>query len=280
VNSQGDSPPAQKGSPPSAPASKETKGDSAAPWQRYFRRLAGEYRMTAGDSKTDLKLVKEPLLKWSQPVRGGQDGAVYLWLQDGRPAVIGTFFIWPNRDGRWGVSHELHALSRSIQGAWRERIRWRPEKEPVDWRAVPDAPAPAASKTKQSAEVRKLARRFAATSRNREGQTRELRLLPRPFFEYGAEVKRQWQGGALFSLVEGTDTEIILWLEGRSEGDAVAWHYALARASDLELRVTLDDKQVWTADFARFGQTADPYFCLAPEFLREPPPATTESPPK
>ena len=67
--------------------------------------------MTAGEPKTALTLVKEPLLKWSQPVRGGQDGAVYVWLHEGRPAVVGTFFVWPDRDGRFGVSHELHALA-------------------------------------------------------------------------------------------------------------------------------------------------------------------------
>jgi hypothetical protein len=278
---------AGKGENAPSASSPESKSESASPWQRYFRRVASEYRMTVGESKTELKLVKEPVLKWSQPVRGGDDGAVYVWMHDGRPAVIGTFFIWPNQGGGYGVSHELHALSAAgIQGDWRDRIRWRPGKDPVDWRPLPDAPAAGTTKARQSAEARKLARRFAATSRNREGQTRELRLLPRPVFEYGAETKKgQWEGGALFSLVEGTDTEIVLWLEARPAGDApaddaLAWHYALARASDLELRVTLDDKEAWKADFARFGQSGSPYFCLAPEFLREPPPEPSpKSPP-
>jgi hypothetical protein len=252
------------------------KGSSSAvsPWQAYFRRLASEYRMSAADSKA-LKLVEEPVLKWSQPVRGGQDGAIFVWLHDGRPAAIGAFFIWPNRDGRMGVSHELHALSNEIQGDWREHIRWRPGKDPLEWRVMSDAKAPSEGKARQSIEARKLARRFAATSRNKAGETRELRLQPRPFFEYGAETKKgHWQGGSLFSLVEGTDMEVILWLEARSEGDVLAWYYAFARMSDLELRVTLDDKEVWKADFAKFGQRDGHYLCLAPEFLREPPPET------
>src|SRR5262245_33621869 len=208
--------PAGKGSPSQGPSrsAESARPESASPWQRYFRRLAAEYHMTAGDSKAELTLVKEPLLKWSQPVRGGQDGAVFVWLQDGRPAAVGTFFIWPSDEGRFGVSHELHALSTAIQGDWRANIRWRPGKDPIDWRALPEAPVPGGTKARQSAEARQLARRFAATTRNRAGQTRELRLLPRPFFEYGTEVKKgRWEGGALFSLAEGTDTEIVLWLE-------------------------------------------------------------------
>jgi hypothetical protein len=258
-----------------SPSPKEAdKSESRSPWQGYFRRLASEYRMTAGDSKTELTRVDEPVLKWSQPVRGGQDGAVYVWLHEGRPAAIGAFFIWPERGGRFGVSHELHALlSVAIQGDWRQRVRWRPGKYPVEWRLLPDAPAPPDSKAKQSIEGRRLARRFAGSNRNRAGQSRELRLLPRPFYEYAAETKDGLsQGGALFALVEGTDTEVVLWLEARAERDKLAWHYACARMSDLELRVTLDDKEVWKADFARFGQLDGPYLCVAPEFLREPPP--------
>jgi hypothetical protein len=265
-----------------SPASSEesNKQETVSPWQRYFRRLAGEYRMTAGDSATELKLVEAPVLKWSQPVRGGQDGAVFVWLQDGRPAAIGTFFIWPTQDGRQAVTHELHALSSvAIQGNWRDSIRWKPGKDPVTWRVLPDAPAPGDGSAKLATVARKLARRFAATTRNHEGQTRQLRLLPRPLFEYGAETKKnRWRGGALFSLVEGTDTEVLLWLEARTDGETPAWHYAFARMSDLELRVTLDDKEVWRTEFAKFGLPDVPYFCTSPELLREPPPDVPRSP--
>src|SRR5262245_20338277 len=98
----------------------EPSSTTASTWQAYFRRLANEYRLVVGEEAQELKLLTTPVLKWTQPVRGGQDGAVYLWLSGRRPAVVGTFFIWPNGDTNFGISHELHALtSEKLDGNWR-----------------------------------------------------------------------------------------------------------------------------------------------------------------
>ncbi len=243
------------------------------PWQAYFRRSAADYRLEVGQSRELAELRKEPVLKWSQPVRGGDDGALFVWLADGRPAVIGTLFIWPNRDGRFGVSHELHRLTaESLTGDWRQKVAWRPAKDDIAWQLVPDADAANADKTKRATQARQLARRFTATSKNREGGTSELRLQPRPFFEYEAtDAKSSWLGGSLFSLAHGTDTEIIVWLEALRGKDASHWHYALVRMSDLELSPRLDDRDVPISEFTRYDDFASPYLCTAPEFLSEPP---------
>jgi hypothetical protein len=211
-------------------------------------------------------------LKWSQPVRGGADGAVFLWLDEGRPAVIGTFFIWPAGDDRQGLSHELHVLtSEPVEGDWRQAVRWRPQLKPIVWQTIPGAPPPADSQAKRLIEARQLARRFAATSRNKEDQTWELRLQPRPFFQYEPRSGRTDLGGVLFSIVQGTDTEVVLWLEAQSVNGSPVWRYACARMSDLALRVTLNGKEVWTTDFAQYDDLQSPYLCIAPEFFREPP---------
>jgi len=245
----------------------------SSPWQTYFRRLAGEYRQTVGDKREELKLISIPVLKWSQPVRGGQNGAVYLWLQAGRPAVVGTFFIWPNGESNFGISHELHALtSEKLQGDWREQIQWRPSDPRLDWRDVPDATPPSAAAAKRAIEARQIARRFAAKSTDRNGQTSELRLQPRAFYEYEAAAESNpWLGGSLFSLAHGTDTEIVVWLEAVKGRDKPTWNFTCVRMSDLALAVTLDGKQVWTADLARYNQFDGPYLCTAPEFMKEPP---------
>src|ERR1041384_4889460 len=57
--------------PPQSPSAAADKPASSSPWQVYFRRLAAEYRMTVGYSKTPLTVTKEPVLKWIQPGRGG-----------------------------------------------------------------------------------------------------------------------------------------------------------------------------------------------------------------
>jgi hypothetical protein len=261
-----------------ANASDDAPVPAVSPWQTYFRRLAGEYRMTAGEDRTKLDLRPEPLLKWSQPVRGGDDGAVFLWTEGGRPAVLGTFFIWPASDGRDAVAHELHVLTgRKVAANWRGEIAWRPPQNALAWQAVPDAMRPAETQAKRMIEARQLARRFTASSKNRQAETYELRLQPRPFFTYESPgAGSDWLGGALFSLVQGTDTEVVLWLEAIKTGSAPTWRYALARMSDLELRVALDGKEVWTTELANYNDTAGPYLSTTPEYLNGPPALANE----
>src|SRR5262245_64424298 len=73
---------------------------------------ATEYTMAVESSpKKELEFKKEPVFEWSNPVRSGvQQGVVFLWLRDGRPAALGCFFSQPARLPGRRVFHEFHAL--------------------------------------------------------------------------------------------------------------------------------------------------------------------------
>src|SRR5687768_13315801 len=87
-------------------AEEPPKKGKDSPWQKHFRSQASEYRFEfAEEKKPATKLLPDPILFWSQPVRGGDDGAVYLWTRHGRPVAIGTFFIWPTAEGEQGITH-------------------------------------------------------------------------------------------------------------------------------------------------------------------------------
>src|SRR4051794_21195338 len=76
----------------------------------YSRDAEGYTIAAASDPKKPLELKKEPVFEWSNPVREGvQQGAVFLWLRDGRPAAVGCIFSQPHEKpaGRQ-ISHELH----------------------------------------------------------------------------------------------------------------------------------------------------------------------------
>src|SRR5690349_16278679 len=80
----------------------------------YLKEIA-EYSMTVESApRQKLELTREPVFEWSNPVRQGvQQGVVFLWLRDGRPAVMGCIFSEP--EGRLKgrkVIHEFHALDR------------------------------------------------------------------------------------------------------------------------------------------------------------------------
>jgi hypothetical protein len=242
-----------------------------SPWQAYFRRMASHYDMRLqSDPPRALRALDQPIMKWSQPVRGGDDGAVFLWLDGTRPAAIGSMFIWPAQDGSQGVTHELHSLADgALIATWNNR-RWTPPGPGVVWRDVPEAPVPAGTERGRQQQLKALARRFTAHSRNRGGDAWTLRLLPRPLYEYGADEKEVLTG-AVYGLVEGTDLEIVLLVEARRDDGRGGWRYAAARMSDLKLTLLLDDAPVWNVDFGNYDVFNEAYSCSAVEFRREPP---------
>ena len=79
-----------------------------------YVREAGEYTIAVA-SAPDKRLERkpEPVFDWSNPVRSGlQQGVIYVWLRDGRPAAIGSFWSQPEdrKIVRRKVYHEFHAL--------------------------------------------------------------------------------------------------------------------------------------------------------------------------
>jgi hypothetical protein len=211
-----------------------------------------EYTMAVESApKEALALKKEPIFEWSNPVRSGvQQGVVFLWLRDGRPAVLCSVFSEP--EGRLKgrkVIHEFHALdpeklivSRPA-GAMNE---WKPEAG-LARKELGDAPAPAATAAARLLQMRQLAQEFTGYETDNEGKRWDLRLLPAPLYRY-PEAKSGVLDGALFTLVSeaGTDPEVLLLLEARETDGKLRWEYAFGRFSDRNLFVLRKDKDIWS----------------------------------
>jgi hypothetical protein len=217
--------------------------------------------------------VAEPILQWSQPVRGGADGAVFVWTLEGRPVVIGTLFIWPTDKGTQGVAHELHSLSQSpLVATWGDR-RWTPPQDSIQWVAFPNAPVPAATGEQRLRQMRELSRQFTAESHDKNDRRWDLRVLARPIFRYEVAGKseapaanREILDGALFGFVEGTDLEIVLSIQARKTGEGYRWEYALSRMSDFRLMAKLADKIVWEVGGEGYDNPRKAYYCSTVEW--------------
>ena len=105
---------------------KEFRGQDAqrvAAWLKVSRDHAADYRLAPQD-KPDaaLKMLPSAVFRHSQPVRGDDIGAVYLWVDEsGLPAALGTVFAYSygGPGERW-VAHEFHSLaSTPLVGKWR-----------------------------------------------------------------------------------------------------------------------------------------------------------------
>jgi hypothetical protein len=225
---------------------------SAKKLRPIYVKEAEEYAITiASEPKTALELKKEPVFEWSNPVRDGvQQGAVFVWLRDGRPAALGCVFshtddTFPGRR----VMHEFHALDTEKLTVTRPKEalnEWKPEAG-LERNELPDAPAPADTPATRLIQMKKLVQAFTGDSTDGNGKHWDLRLLPAPLYRYPS-AKAGTIDGALFVFVStaGTDPEVLLLIEARQEKDKTRWEFACGRFSDRNLYVKYKEKEAWS----------------------------------
>src|SRR5262249_39284742 len=184
----------------------------------YVKEAAEDSMAPESAAKQPLEFKKEPVFEWSNPVRSGlQQGVVFLWLRDGRPAALGCFFSQPARLPGRRVFHEFHALDaeKLLVNRTDALNEWKP-KAGLERKELPDAGVPAATAAARLVQMRRLAQEFTGHETDNEGKQWDLRLLPAPLYRY-PEAKSGVIDGALFTLVSnaGTDPEVLLLLEAR-----------------------------------------------------------------
>lgn len=202
--------------------------------------------LVGNENPTKAELVKEPLLRWSNPTAGSVYGEVFLWTVDHRPAALASIFRWYHPFK--GATVEIVSLSPTAVAA-RENgdVLWDSRSPGVSFVAV-DGPPPAATKGGRLTQMRTLVRRFTAQltdKRSGEAVVRDLRLMNQPMQRY----ENEQQGvidGAIFAVAEVTDPEVIVLVEAFKSGETTGWRYALARMNNHELAVRLDDQVVKT----------------------------------
>ena len=61
--------------------------------------------------------------------------------------------------------------------------------------------------------------------------------------------------------MKGTNPEVLLVVEARSQAGQSSWHYALARMSARGCNARIDEQDAWTLPAVGYKQDADqPYF--------------------
>jgi hypothetical protein len=217
-----------------------------------YRKEIAEYSLAVESApKQELELKKEPVFEWSNPIRQGvQQGVIFLWLRDGRPAALGCIFSQP--DGRLAgrrVVHEFHTLDSEKLLVSRSHAfnEWKPQAG-LARKELPDAGVLAATRGARLVQMRRLAQEFTGHEINSEGKRGELRLLPAPLYRYPA-AKSGVVDGSLFAMVStvGTDPEVLLLIEAHEKGGKTRWEYACGRFSNWDLHVQRKDKEVWSS---------------------------------
>lgn len=225
-------------------------------------RLVPEYSFSRDeDSSVPFELMAQPILRWSNPVRQTRDGAVYLWLDQGRPALIMCAF-WRNDTE---MKHEFQSLHPELfTGTLDGEIVWTPREAGLQFADVPDAPRVASSSRLRLVQMRNIAANYVGTVGTVERPMEQLRLLSQPLYRY--ESPQQTPGlidGAIFALVQTTDPEILILLEAREDSaGAVGWYVAFARMSRWALHVRRRGEVLWSLPW-RPGEVDEPYHVLS-----------------
>lgn len=247
-------------------------------WRTSFRDMVKEYHLTLADERTvPLRRIERPVFLWNQTVRHGQIGSLYIWVQkDSRPAAIGTLFTWNMGTPEWEVMHEFHSLAlQPLNLNFRSRNVWSPTQPGLNWNTIDDDSQVATSRPMQLSQLRRLARRFQATTVTAENARWVLRLLPRPLYEYATGEGDTLKCGAVFAMCQGTDPELILVIEARPTENGTRWHYGCGTFTDYELHLQYRDLEVWNAPATPHGTTFSPSKPYWREFITRTAPLPT-----
>jgi hypothetical protein len=211
----------------------------------------GSLESEASELKTKdaLMVASKPLLRYSDPTRGLMrkgtanvllDATVWRLGTEGRPTALVTVEIYQAPDKSRILAYEFLSLSEAKFALKHktERVRWDATGSALTLKELPDAPKPAATAAARLAQMRQLARRFAAKERlNKESI--ECRLLAQPIDRYQSAADKIVDG-AIFAYANGTNPELGVVLES----DGEHWQYGIIRLTSAESSVTLDGQQV------------------------------------
>lgn len=225
------------------------ENDERAKWVPLFERHASEYVVSVGTGNgavSKATRLAEPVLRWWQPVRGGDDGALYLWLRAGRPVAVITFFTFKWPDGKRAIVHERHSLTpEPVEAQWRDRKVWQTLRPGLTYQPVPDAPAPAPTAPARLRQMQAVVRDFAARTVDDKDKDWPLRLLPKPLYRFDG-ARDDSLDGALFALAQGTDPEAFLIVDVRGSGENRRWEHAIARFTDRRVIVQYKGQEVYS----------------------------------
>jgi hypothetical protein len=199
------------------------------------------------DRKMVFQLHENAIMRWTNPIGGIKDGAVYIWTDNGRPQAIFKLYTYDNEL----FSHEWQSLSESPLAAEREgQVFWSPTEPGIKFNELAEAPKPAETALERLRQMKSLAGKCGATYTRIpvDSKPEQLRLLVQPLFRYECKDDKKCLDGALFGFAQGTDPQGLLLFEARRDGDGYKWYGAFARMATGAVTGRQGDKEIYSVE--------------------------------
>ena len=230
------------GRPIRAFGAQETDADSAPERLREMAELARRITIAGAPLRPD------PIVRYDDQVRRIEDATLWAFVDRGRPAATLKVEIYPQGRALYGlVSLSDAVITATCSDGW----EWAAKRPGIELQPMPDAPEPGGTAIERLVQMRALSRRFTGYEVEKSEKGRfQMRLMPKPVYRY-ADPESGLRDGALFSLANGTNPDVLFAVEARQQpGGRAAWHYGVARMGGATLVVELDNKQVWREEEA------------------------------
>ncbi len=222
------------------------------------------------DQWTKVERIENPLLLYGDFTRNNDRGSVWAWGTKGRPLATLELFQDLNDRTKW-VGALCNTSGGRVRASRAGAPWWRANDSVAELKDVPGAPSPSPQAALRQLQLKRLAEKFTAHEFWEPNNTRyELRLLKQPLRTYRDEAGGVLDG-ALFTLANGTNPEIWLFLEARAdpkEKSKAAWQYAVGRSAFAELHMEYGGKEVFSAPRGEQVSAPDKPFWL--DIIRTP----------
>jgi hypothetical protein len=241
-------------------SSTDRRLDDPAARLDFMEKAVAVYTIHALDGpKTTFRLRTDPVLRFTNPLAGLREGAIFCWLGEcDRPEAVLQMFEKPG--GSW--IQEFTSLSNGpLSAESRAGKAWSASRGGVEFKPVPGAPRPAATPDQRIRQMRAIAEDFTVDDFDRNISWQRLRRLPKPFLRYGKQDCEPIDG-VLICFVLTTDPEALLTIEARRGKDGPEWQYSFAPMTIWAIRGRCRGAEVWSLPYRPPSSNADGPFIV------------------
>lgn len=118
---------------------------------------------------------------------------------------------------------------------------------------LPGAPEPAEGNVQRKRQAREMVRKFSGriVTGPKTNTREQMRLLTTPLMEFADSRTKEYQGAVFGFSTNGTNPDVLLLLEIRTEGETgvPTWHYAPVRMTCCEAKLAYQDREVWKTEW-------------------------------
>jgi hypothetical protein len=243
--------------PVTSPESTKVEGEQRLALMREQAERFQVRRQVAG--KTEIETLRNnAVFRYADQPRLFADATVWCWGTQGRPVALAKVEMARRTDKVpfWNFCVASLA-SENIEVEFSNSRLLNTRKPGIEFLPFPEAPEPADREIARQRQMKELAGRFAATINIDAGSDtrQEMRLLPSPVHRYSDDAAGI-RDGMIFALTtNGTNPDTLIVIELSGLLDTPVWQYAIVRMTTGEVRIRLNDQEVWTFAAQPLGQT-------------------------